>query len=100
MRGAKTATKTALSKPCHHPIFRRMSQVNISLPDDLAHWVQSCVDDGRYSKPSDYVRDLIRKDRDYEAKRLQFRAELQKGLDSGACPQSLKQIHAEYRSQA
>lgn len=76
-----------------------MTQVNISLPEELATWVDARIGAGHYAKAGDYVRDLIRKDRDGEAQRLWLRAELQKGLDSGACAQSLGDIHAEYRAE-
>jgi antitoxin ParD1/3/4 len=50
--------------------------MNISLPDQMKEWVEAQSTDGRYSNASDYVRDLIRKDR--EQSRL---AELQRVVD-------------------
>ena len=40
-----------------------MATMNISLPDQMKTWVEAQVEDGRYSNSSDYVRDLIRRDR-------------------------------------
>ncbi|MGM0416393.1 MAG: type II toxin-antitoxin system ParD family antitoxin [Thermodesulfobacteriota bacterium] len=39
-----------------------MATMNISLPDQMKHWVEECVQSGRYANASDYVRDLIRND--------------------------------------
>ncbi|MFK5926094.1 MAG: type II toxin-antitoxin system ParD family antitoxin [Desulfuromusa sp.] len=39
-----------------------MATINISLPDQMRSWVEECVQSGRYSNASDYVRDLIRRD--------------------------------------
>ena len=39
-----------------------MATMNISLPDQMKNWVEECVQSGRYSNTSDYVRDLIRQD--------------------------------------
>lgn len=39
-----------------------MATMNISLPDQMKNWVEECVQNGRYSNSSDYVRDLIRRD--------------------------------------
>ena len=41
-----------------------MATMNISLPDPLRDWVQEQIQDGNYSSSSDYVRDLIRRDRE------------------------------------
>lgn len=40
-----------------------MASMNISLPDPLRDHVQARVDSGDYASASDYVRDLIRRDR-------------------------------------
>jgi len=39
-----------------------MATMNVSLPDQMKSWVEECVQSGRYSNASDYVRDLIRRD--------------------------------------
>ena len=37
-----------------------MATLNISLPDEMRHWIDSQVLSGRYANASDYIRDLIR----------------------------------------
>ena len=57
-----------------------MATMNISLPDQMRGWVEECVQSGRYSNASDYVRDLIRKD---HIKLQQLRQALIEGENSG-----------------
>jgi antitoxin ParD1/3/4 len=55
-----------------------MATMNISLPDELKGFVDSHVKAQAYGTSSEYVRKLIRKDRD----RLQFRAFIMEGVNS------------------
>lgn len=57
-----------------------MATMNISLPDQMKNWVEECVQNGRYSNSSDYVRDLIRRD---HMKLEQLRLALIEGENSG-----------------
>lgn len=57
-----------------------MATMNISLPDQMRGWVEECVQSGRYSNASDYVRDLIRRD---HIKLEQLRQALIEGENSG-----------------
>jgi antitoxin ParD1/3/4 len=41
-----------------------VSTMNVSLTDDLREFVDAQVDAGSYSSTSEYIRDLIRRDRD------------------------------------
>lgn len=52
-----------------------MGTMNISLPDPMKTWVEEQARSGRYANSSDYVRDLIRRDR--------ARVELQSAIDTG-----------------
>jgi antitoxin ParD1/3/4 len=56
-----------------------MGTMNVSLPDSLRRFVDKRVRDGAYAGASDYVRELIRKDRDV----AKLRALLEDGLESG-----------------
>ncbi|MAC77313.1 MAG: type II toxin-antitoxin system ParD family antitoxin [Rhodobacteraceae bacterium] len=56
-----------------------MGTMNISLPDPMKAWAESQAKSGRYANTSDYVRDLIRRDR----ARSEAIAELQSALDAG-----------------
>ena len=40
-----------------------MGTMNISLPDPMKSWVEDQAKSGRYANSSDYMRDLIRRDR-------------------------------------
>lgn len=46
-----------------------MSTMNVSLPDDLKTYVDEQVGDGSFGSTSEYVRNLIRRDRDRQALR-------------------------------
>jgi antitoxin ParD1/3/4 len=41
-----------------------MPQINISVPPALKDWIDKRMSDGRYTSPSDYVRDLVRRDQE------------------------------------
>ena len=56
-----------------------MSTMNVSLPDELKSYVDDQVGEGGYGSTSEYVRDLIRRDKD----RQQLRRVL---LDGAASP--------------
>lgn len=59
-----------------------MSTMNVSLPAELKAFVDERVDRAGYGSTSEYVRDLIRRDRDRE----QLRALLLDGAASPAGP--------------
>lgn len=56
-----------------------MGTMNISLPDPMKSWVEEQSRSGRYANSSDYVRDLIRRDR----LRSEAIAEIQGAIDVG-----------------
>lgn len=56
-----------------------MGTMNISLPDPMKSWVETQSRTGRYANSSDYVRDLIRRDRE----RMEAIATLQGAIDEG-----------------
>lgn len=59
-----------------------MSTMNVSLPDELKSYVDEQVGDGGYGSTSEYVRDLIRRDKD----RQQLRRVLLDGAASSPGP--------------
>ncbi len=67
---------TDIDKICQEVQDRGMSTMNISLPESMKRFVEQQVRDGDYAGASDYVRALIRRDRDL--------AELRSLLDKGA----------------
>ena len=54
-----------------------MATLNISMPDELRAFIESRVNTGEYQSASDYLRDLIRHDREATEQLLLD------GLDSG-----------------
>lgn len=56
--------------------------MNVSLPDELKSYVDEQVGDGGYGSTSEYVRDLIRRDKD----RRQLRRVLLDGAGSSPGP--------------
>ena len=56
-----------------------MATMNISLPDELKQFVDAQVSEHGYGSTSEYLRDLIRKQRDVE----KLRGMLLEGVNSG-----------------
>ena len=60
-----------------------MAQLNVSLPPALKSWIDHRVAEGRYSSPSDYFRDLVRKDQEAEPDETRWlRGLIEEGLAS------------------
>ncbi len=57
-----------------------MASLNISLPQPLKKYVESQVSLGEYGTPSEYVRELIRRDKETQLAKLEKR--LLRALDS------------------
>lgn len=60
-----------------------MGTMNISLPDPMKSWVEDQARSGRYANSSDYVRDLIRRDRSRTEAIAEIQAAVGVGLASG-----------------
>ncbi len=45
-----------------------MATMTISLPDPMKEWIEAQIKQGEYASTSDYVRDLVRRDREWRAK--------------------------------
>ena len=69
-----------------------MATMNVSLPDDMKTWVETRTDDGRYANASDYVRDLIRRDRDRQRSIDEFHALVNQGFASEISTMTTDQI--------
>lgn len=69
-----------------------MATMNISLPDVLKAYVESCVAEGRYSNVSDYVRDLIRKELEKRNTKVWLEGEIEKGYASGFHESTLEEF--------
>ena len=60
-----------------------MATMNVSLPDQMKSWIETRLQDGRFSNTSDYVRDLIRRDQEREEARAALQAAISEGESSG-----------------
>ncbi len=77
-----------------------MGTMNISLPDPMKSWVEEQAKAGRYANSSDYVRDLIRRDRARSEAITELQAAVDEGLSSGlAVPLDREAFKAEMRAQ-
>ncbi len=66
--------------------------MNVLLPDDLQSWTETRVAQGQYHSTSEYMRDLVRRDRD-DAQTLEtLRSAIDKGLVSGRSERTIEQI--------
>ena len=77
-----------------------MATMNVSLPDAMKEWVEGRADTGRYSNASDYVRDLIRRDQEREAKITAMQKLIDEAIESGDCEEPVEEIFASIREQA
>ena len=69
-----------------------MATMNVSLPDLMKAWVEAQIKDGQYANVSDFIRDLIRRDREYKEKQERLREAIQIGLDSGVSERTADEI--------
>ena len=73
-----------------------MITMNISLPDSMKAYVDQRVSQEGYGTSSEYVRELIRRDKD----RSQLRAMILKGLESPATGQADRAYFQSLRKRA
>lgn len=75
-----------------------MATMTVSLPDQMKDWIEMQIRKGEYASTSDYVRDLVRKDRarrgeDYTIEELrEIFADAKAG---GVSSQTVEEIRAE-----
>ncbi|WP_042805976.1 type II toxin-antitoxin system ParD family antitoxin [Thioalkalivibrio sp. ALE19] len=75
-----------------------MATMNISLPDPMKSWVEEQAQSGQYSNSSDYVRDLIRRDRERALKIAHLQALTTEGLESGRGERTMEELKSAARS--
>ncbi len=80
------------------------TSLHISLPEQLKDAVKRKVDEGHYSNPTDYVRQLIRQDILRDEAKKEFQSFIAKGVNSPSSGQSpeemIEEIRAEIQSKA
>lgn len=60
-----------------------MATMNVSLPTQMKAWVERQAERGRYGNASDYIRDLIRRDRERKEAIAALQAAITVGVESG-----------------
>jgi antitoxin ParD1/3/4 len=91
------ADLTIFVKNAHFPV---MATMNISLPDPMKNWVEGQTATGRYSNSSDYVRDLIRRDQERQAKVAHMQQLVDEARAGGISDESMADIRARLVQQA
>ena len=76
-----------------------MATMNISLPDQMHHWVEDAVQSGRYENASDYIRDLIRNDKKRDGAFDQIQNLITEGMESGVSAKSIDDVWKEVSAQ-
>jgi antitoxin ParD1/3/4 len=69
-----------------------MATMNVSLPDLMKEWVEDQIKTGHFSNASDYVRDLIRRDQEYQDRREMLIKALIVGENSRESERSIEDI--------
>ncbi|MCP4565658.1 MAG: type II toxin-antitoxin system ParD family antitoxin [Bosea sp.] len=79
-----------------------MATMTISLPDPMKDWIETRIRQGDYASTSDYVRDLVRRDRERSIHPELSLADLQRIVTdaraSGVSGQSVSSILAEAKA--
>lgn len=69
-----------------------MSTMNISLPEAMKRWVERQAQSGRFGNSSDYVRELIRRDQERQAKIAHMQALVDEGIASGKSTRTMQEL--------
>jgi antitoxin ParD1/3/4 len=72
-----------------------MATMNISLPDPISEWIEERIRSGQYANADDYIRDLIRDDRERRERLVQALVE---GEESGLSRRTVREIIADAKS--
>lgn len=75
-----------------------MATMTVSLPGPMKDWIEARIRQGDYASASDYVRDLIRRDRERREQELtldDLRQKLAASRDSGVSGRTVDEIFAE-----
>ncbi|MBI1194011.1 MAG: type II toxin-antitoxin system ParD family antitoxin [Bacteroidetes bacterium] len=65
---------------------------SITFTNTLSNWMQALVASGEYANESEYVRELVRRDRENNAKLYALREAINEGLKSGVSSRTVAQI--------
>ncbi|AKS43225.1 type II toxin-antitoxin system ParD family antitoxin [Wenzhouxiangella marina] len=77
-----------------------MATMNVSIPEEMKRWVEDQRKTGRFGNSSDYVRDLIRRDQERQAKIADLQALVKEGVESGPSEMTMSDLLQAARKQA
>ena len=77
-----------------------MTTMNVSLPEEMKRWVEQQARSGRFGNSSDYVRDLIRRDQERQAKIANLQQLVNEGLESGISDMTMDDIRKAVRKKS
>lgn len=81
-----------------------MATMTISLPDPMKDWIEAQIKQGEYASTSDYVRDLVRRDRERRSQPDltidDLRRIVEEARASGVSDKSVSDILAKAKKQA
>jgi antitoxin ParD1/3/4 len=69
-----------------------MATMTVSLPDPMKEWIETLTQKGEYSSTSDYVRDLVRRDRERRGQELTLEELRQLVVDARASGTSTRTV--------
>lgn len=75
-----------------------MATMTVSLPDPMKEWIEAQIEKGDYATASDYVRDLVRRDRARRGQELtigELRRIVAESRASGMGARSMDELFAE-----
>ena len=75
-----------------------MATMTVSLPDQMKDWIEALTQNGEYASSSDYVRDLVRRDRERRGQDLtleDLRNLVADARAGGISPRTVDDIFAE-----
>ena len=75
-----------------------MATMTVSLPDPMKDWIEAQIKTGNYATSSDYVRDLVRRDRDRKDKVVALQKMIDDAEASGISARTLDEVFAEART--
>jgi antitoxin ParD1/3/4 len=67
----------------------------ITLTDQQDQWIKAQIKGGDFTNDSEYIRDLVRRDQEQNAKFLALKAAIHEGLDSGVSNKTVGEIWEE-----
>ncbi len=75
-----------------------MATMTVSLPDPMKDWIEAQIKHGEYASVSDYVRDLVRRDRERREQEFtldDLRQKLAASKESGISTRTVDEIFAQ-----